>query len=116
MKERNFEKILTGKLQEKIHDARIFFRDVGVFRTMDGSRVVRMGVAGQADLYVLAPCEVTGKILYIEIEVKTEKGRQSKDQKVWEKFIEGMGGLYLVARPSNVDEVIQKIKDYQSKR
>lgn len=49
-----------------------------------------------ADLWGLIP--TPNGLIHIEIEVKTGSARQSKDQKNWEKFINGMGGIYIVAR------------------
>lgn len=39
----------------------------------------------------------------VGIEVKTESGKQSADQIVWQKKLEAAGGLYLLAR--SADEV-----------
>lgn len=51
------------------------------------------GQAGQPDLYfVLAPLGV-----YVGVEIKTGNAKQSKEQKQWQKIIEGVGGFYFVA-------------------
>jgi hypothetical protein len=57
-------------------------------------RVVRAGIPGQADISgILAP---NGRRL--EIECKTATGRQTEDQKRWQRMIEAHGGLYVLAR------------------
>lgn len=58
-----------------------------------GRQVVQFGVPGQADLTGIIP---GGRRL--EIEVKSEAGRQSRDQKAWQTLIERFGGLYILAR------------------
>ncbi|MEL6140404.1 MAG: VRR-NUC domain-containing protein [Bacteroidota bacterium] len=53
-------------------------------------------VAGASDLLLLRS---NGKYGYLAIEMKTEKGRQSKSQKVFEQAVNGHGnGLYVIAR------------------
>jgi hypothetical protein len=59
-----------------------------------GERSVRFGVPGQADISGLMLPD--GRRL--EVECKTAKGRQSEDQKRWERMITAMGGLYVLAR------------------
>jgi len=57
------------------------------------SRSVSFGVPGQAD--------ITGLIAggrRLEIECKTDSGRQSEDQKNYETMIDKFGGLYVLAR------------------
>lgn len=57
-------------------------------------RLVRFGVPGQGDISgLISP---SGRRL--EIEVKAARGRQSDDQKRWERVITSMGGLYVLAR------------------
>ncbi|MEN6532946.1 MAG: VRR-NUC domain-containing protein [Bryobacteraceae bacterium] len=57
-------------------------------------RTVRFGVPGQADLTGII--SHTGQRL--EIEVKTETGKQSPDQRNYQAMIVRMGGLYILAR------------------
>lgn len=67
-------------------------RNVGVFRALDGKSIVRCGVPGQADI---AGC-YNGR--FVEIEVKTDAGRLSDDQKRWKMAVERAGGVFVVAR------------------
>ena len=58
-----------------------------------GDRFVRAGVPGQADLTGILP---DGRRL--EIEVKSDRGRQTKDQRNFQRMIERFGGVYVLAR------------------
>ena len=72
-------------------DLRLWRSNAGVARM--GNRVVRFGVPGQADLTgILAD----GRRL--EIEVKSPTGRQTQDQKNYQRMIERFGGVYVLAR------------------
>ena len=49
--------------------------------------------------------------MFLGIEVKNEKGRQSPEQKRWQKLIEENGGIYLIARDWNtVEAQVKKLK------
>jgi hypothetical protein len=56
-------------------------------------------VAGVSDLLFLVP---RGKYHGLCLETKTPKGRQSPEQKEWQKRVEGQGFLYKIYR--NFDE------------
>lgn len=55
---------------------------------------IKFGLPGQADILGLAG--PNGRL--IAIELKTETGRQSKEQKAFQAQIETAGGLYILAR------------------
>ncbi len=59
-----------------------------------GAYPVRFGVPGQGD--ISGVCLPSGR--RIEIECKTEKGRQSDEQIAFEAMITRFGGLYILAR------------------
>jgi len=61
-------------------------------------------LAGFSDLIIILPNRV------IFCEVKTEKGRQSENQKEFQKKIESLGYAYLVVR--SIDEFINELKKY----
>lgn len=72
---------------------RIFRQNVGAAKRPTGG-LVRFGTPGQADIFgILAP---TGR--FFAIEAKTPTGRQSEDQKRWQKMVERFGGAYAVVR------------------
>ena len=62
-----------------------------------GGRFVTFGIPGQPDIFAI----IQGR--FVGIEVKTETGRQSKDQKNWQRNCERAGGIYILAR--SVDDV-----------
>jgi hypothetical protein len=63
--------------------------------------------AGVADLILLTPRGGCGALC---IEIKTETGRQSPEQKEWQKQAENAGNKYVVCR--SVDEFIKTINNY----
>lgn len=83
-------------------DMRLWRANTGVARY--GDRVVRFGVAGQADLTGILPNGTR-----LEIEVKDAKGRQSKSQQNYQRMIERFGGVYILAR--SVDDVWAALAD-----
>ena len=66
-------------------------------------------VAGVSDLILLVKRGGYGGLL---IEMKTDKGRQSPEQKAWQKEVERQGYLYKVCR--NLDDFIAIIREYLS--
>lgn len=76
----------------------------GVFRAMDGDRVVKVGIVGAPDILSVVAVTITpemvGKTIGVAvgIEVKTAKGKQADDQKKWQRAFEKKGGVYLLAR------------------
>ena len=68
-------------------------------------------VAGVSDLILLVRRGGYGGLL---IEMKTDKGRQSPEQKAWQKAVEAEGYLYKVCR--NLDEFIAIITEYLNKK
>lgn len=85
-------------------DLRLWRANAGVARSLDHQRIVRFGVNGQADLSgILA----NGRRL--EVEVKTEVGVQSDDQKNFQAMIERFGGVYVLAR--SAAEAVAKVNE-----
>lgn len=81
---------------------RLWRANVGVARI--GRRVVRFGVPGQADLTGILPGGVR-----LEVEVKAENGRQTAEQKSYQSMIEGLGGVYVLARSvKDVQDAIER--------
>jgi hypothetical protein len=78
--------------------------------------LIRIGITGQADVNGILGKKVTllsGQSITlgirVEIEIKTGNARQSTEQKRWQKMIESLGGIYIVARSEQ--EAINKLKD-----
>lgn len=70
----------------------------------DGRRLVRYGVPGQADIF----CIIKGR--FVAVEVKTNTGRQSDKQKLWQRNVERAGGIYILAR--SVDDVTRALASH----
>ena len=67
-----------------------------------GNRFVRAGVPGQADLTGILP---DGRRL--EAETKSATGRQTEDQRNFQRMIERFGGVYVLAR--SVEDVRRRL-------
>ena len=74
-----------------------------------GNRRVRFGLVGQADISGILP---DGRRL--EIEVKSEKGKQTREQAWFQAVINKHGGLYILAR--SVEEVKNGLKEEYPER
>jgi hypothetical protein len=70
-----------------------------------GRRVVAFGIPGQADLTGILPGGVR-----LEIEVKGPNGRQTNEQRAFQRMIERFGGVYVLAH--SVEDVWQAIGSY----
>ena len=99
------------EVQKVFPKIRVFRRNVGLFKSPHGNRMIKIEHKGMADLYALYPLQ-GGVLAHIEIEVKTEFGQPTKHQQNWEDFIKRNMGLYLLVRPSNFEECFKKIKEY----
>ena len=83
----------------------------GGFRnTREAARSKQMGVRpGFPDLLLLYPSE---KFHYLAIELKSEKGKQTKSQKKWHEMIQETGNKYVICR--NIDQFMTAINDYMN--
>jgi hypothetical protein len=72
---------------------RLFRTNAGALRDSDG-RLVRYGIVGGPDISgVLAP---RGR--FLGVECKADRGRQSEQQKSFERMCLALGGVYLLVR------------------
>lgn len=78
---------------------RIWRSNTGAFKDATG-RLVRYGLPGSADITGIM--RRGGRRL--EIEVKTATGKQSPQQVLFQRMVEGWGGVYILAR--SVDEAV----------
>lgn len=85
-------------------DCRIWRNNTGVGRSLSGQRVIRFGLVGSADLLGILR---GGR--FLAVEVKTKRGRQSKAQRNFQRMIESMGGVYVLAR--DVQTVVDVIDE-----
>ena len=80
--------------------------NVGVYTTANGARIA-IGIPGEADLTLFAE---KGQTIFIEI--KTPRGRQSEQQKKFEKAITQLGYKYVIMR--SVEEarrLVERLKN-----
>ena len=99
------------ELQNTIPNIRIFDRHVGMFFTKRGTPL-KINTKGMADLWALVPSNLG--LIHIEMEVKSGKSKQSPNQITWEKFIQSMGGLYVIVN-DDYFIAINKILNYLEK-
>ena len=79
---------------------RLWRANVGMARI--GTRTIRFGIPGQADLTGILP---DGRRL--EIEVKSPTGRQTAEQRSFQSMIERFHGVYILAR--SVEDVRREL-------
>lgn len=99
------EHVIQGyilKALGQLEGCKAFRLNVGLARDRRG-HAVRFGVPGMADILVLV-----GPV-YLWLEVKAPSGRQSKQQKAFQKAVESIGGLYRVVK--SVDEALAAVEE-----
>lgn len=74
---------------------RVWRQNAGAAISIDGMRKIRLAVPGAADITGILP---DGRRL--EVEVKTQTGRQSDQQRAFQRMIENLGGVYILVRSS----------------
>lgn len=90
-------------------------RNVGLFKTMDGLRTVKIGQNGEADVQGIIgnqSCPRCGEKIHpmpFAVEVKDETNTQDADQIKWQKNVwERRGGIYVLAR--SVEDAMKGLK------
>lgn len=83
---------------------RIWKNNTGTGRSHTGNRFLSWGLYGSADIIGVG---LGGR--FIGIECKTGKSPQKAQQKAFQKMVQDMGGIYIVARSINdVRDMINK--------
>lgn len=79
----------------------------GYFQNRQGGKqyYVQFAEKGACDIIAVVPHPSGGGVALF-IETKTELGKQSDEQRDWQAQIEAAGGVYLLVRPSNWEDVI----------
>lgn len=102
-------------------DVLVWRQQSGVFRSYDDpSRMVRIGVPGLADSMAVVAVTITpdmvGKTIgcAVAAEFKTDTGRQSAPQKLWQAAFTKRGGVYRLVR--SADDMCQLVADVQAGR
>lgn len=83
--------VLFIRAPAEIPDVRLFRRNVGVYRSLDGKRVIRVAVEGQADVYA----KLRGGSS-VEIEAKSATGDLSPEQRNWQACCVAWGWPHVV--------------------
>lgn len=91
MTETDLLHLLLQRAPAELPDARLFRRNVGVYRSLEGRRVVRVGIGGQCDAYAFLRGGLT-----VEIETKAKRGRLSEEQEHWKAFCDAWGIPHVV--------------------
>lgn len=76
--------------------------NTGAHKTEAG-HYVRYGAPGSPDIIGILP---NGR--FIGVEIKSAKGKQSKDQKIFQRRVEKWNGIYIIAR--SIDDCEKFIK------
>ena len=100
--EADIQRSIMISMQKEWPGALITRQNTGAGKDMKGN-FIRFGVKGQADIRAI----IGGRS--VEVEVKTPTGKQSKDQKNFEKAVTRAGGIYIIARSPR--EAIDKINE-----
>ena len=100
MKESDIMRLILIGLCAKYKNGLFYRRNVGVMKTKDG--FVKFGLPGMGDISGI----ING--MAIEIEVKSEKGKQSEQQKNWQIAVERAGGIYILT--NSVEDCISKVE------
>ena len=78
---------------------------VGMFRTMDGERVVKVGIDGVSD--VLA-C-ISGR--FVGVEVKVGRDQHRDNQKSFKAAVERAGGVHVLARFTDKEDGVKTLNE-----
>lgn len=102
MTEQDIQNLIRIELSEST-EAKIFRNNTG--RLKQGNRIVHFGLCrGSSDLIGWTPVEITPEMVgqtvavFTAVEVKTPKGRATKEQKNFIEQVRSAGGLAGVAR------------------
>jgi len=89
----------------------------GVFRTLHDNRIIRVGQKGVADSMLIVAVEITPEMVGVIVpvavaaEFKTQKGKQSNDQKLWQSAFEKRGGIYrLIRSVGEIEALVAQVK------
>lgn len=91
---------------------RIWRQQVGGGVTFSGHKI-RWGLPGMADLAGVVTVHGIGVALFVE--VKSEKGRQRKEQVAFQATMERFGAIYLLVRSAEEAEVLlaDRVREFE---
>ena len=99
----------TGKHQDTLKTAlinlsqleycRAWSNNTGVGRDLKSERIIRFGLKGSSDIIGIY------KGRFLAVEIKTGNAVQSDQQKKFQKMVCKLGGIYVVIRDTNVEQI-----------
>jgi hypothetical protein len=78
---------------------------VGLFRTLEDERRVKVGREGVADILAC----IGGR--FVAVEVKVDRDRQRPDQIAFQRAIEAASGLYVLAKFSDKEDGVATLRE-----
>lgn len=92
-------------------------QQAGMYRAYDNpARIVHVGLAGMADSAMIVPVKITQEMvgqtfgMAVQVEFKTEAGRQSEKQKKWQQAVIQAGGRYeLVSSVEQFKQLVESL-------
>lgn len=92
LKHQDYLKLVLLELQKMYPKSRFWQAPTGTALSMNGDRILKFGIDGQAD--ITASMYPNGR--RAEIEIKVGKDKQRESQKNFEKMITATGALYII--------------------
>lgn len=88
----------------KVQHTRAWQVDTGVARSMDGERIIKFGLKGHSDIFIISK----GRAMFAEIKIGNDK--QNEDQINFERMVTNCGGKYFLIRDQkDIDEMIKSL-------
>lgn len=78
---------------------RVWSNNTGLGRDLNSERIIRFGLKGSSDIIGIY------KGVFLAIEVKTGNAKQTKEQINFQKMIDTLGGVYVLCRETNVEQI-----------
>ena len=91
-------------LEAKKKNLHYWRNNTGALKTEKGG-FVRFGSLGSPDIFVVIGGQCFG------LECKSTIGKQSDNQKAWQKKFENAGGIYYIIR--STDDLLEKLDDFK---
>lgn len=112
MQEAEIQRLI--QLEATTLGCRLFRNQIGKYKLPSGKWLSSGLVVGSSDLIGWTPVVIAGKSLAIftAVEVKSETGRASAEQKLFLKAVESSGGIAILAK--SVEDFTRGIDDFRN--
>lgn len=91
-------------------DCRVFRNSVGMAKNPETGQVIRYGlVNGSGDLIGWVTRKACGCARFLSAEIKSASGRQTPEQKTFERVVRTAGGIYVLAR--SADDLVRAVDE-----